>query len=173
MVLSDGCRRTQACLRGAHSAGVGPTVDQHAREVTSSPASTVQRLHGAALGRAAVWIRAASAAEVLALGAAQHPAQGLHHVSPGAARVDEDHRVQRRHVDPGGQTAAVGHHPHLRLARLPGAGQPGERGGADVGGLIAGDRLRGQVDVQFRWRPLVVDLQQARERPGPGRAGGR
>ena len=49
------------------------------------------------------------------LGFAHYPTDRLHDVDDGFAGIEEDHRVQSRHVNPFGQTAGIGENAALIL----------------------------------------------------------
>ena len=58
----------------------------------------------------------------LALRLAHHPAHGLHHVDHGVTRIEENHRIQRGHVNALGQATRVGE--DARVPIIDGGLQP-------------------------------------------------
>jgi hypothetical protein len=79
-------------------------------------------------------------AEVLAFGAAHHSPHRLHDVDLRAARGEEHHRVQRRHVDTLGQAAGVGQDAARVVAGLGAFLQPLQH-------RVALEGVHGAVDV--------------------------
>ena len=74
---------------------------------------------------------------------------GLHDVDLGAFRVDEDHAVQRGHVDTLGQAARVGQQPAM-------VGVDGAEFPQPYTALVGGHRTRDVVRPHLAGGPLVV-----------------
>ncbi|CKM69207.1 Uncharacterised protein [Mycobacterium tuberculosis] len=88
---------------------------------------------------------------VLAGRLAHHPTDRLHHVDDGIARIQEQHRVQRGHVDPFGEAAGVGQDAAFILGDH--AFEPGQL-------FVADQRVERPVHVAHRTRQARAVVNQ-------------